>query len=647
MPPKKNSLKNPTRPDKPDKPVLKTSHQKTKQQARRAHSATKSKINRERQHRLALGGNTRSQKTLTQIDFVKRAQALLALDDEDENDGLELEYIDGNNWDGEYGESGQSSKRAKSSGNERTGGTEKKSGIAARKEVDETDLEDDERSLTQKGYVIRSSRWRRDGGTRHLHPGLGKRKGVPLMETIGEEPEAEMSDETLQEASTNCDNHIGKRSKKRKASEANVECHSSQIVSPSHLNAGTDTSAAGPVTPRRPTRLVVPSSQSPDSPILTISPRIFKGPPPKFPLAPLSHNVTPKKAASPLKNEYKTPNRGSRMVPYEISESSFYSAGTGSPTRSCAEESVIGLEITPTTSPPACDENSNKTLSTSSQNPTRIEGQEAGFGNPGTNFRDVEKSKNRVIYETDAETEDEEVHDSIFQISGSDNDSWRTQSQLFHDCKSGNDDSDGDGDDNTLHGVTTQHRNSDRATCHTLPEHTLGSEPSMLYYRQPMSLTFDPGSELNDIDTQRLAELFPAVEAENQEGAILPLSTIPEEEHESQQGEREDETTAACAENSQTNLVPNSPPAQQLNTAIEGNIPPPSSPPVVLVASSQQSDVGDAEPDQDGCTDSQIGCQGLVTASQLLTDSMMESVPGPPIWMFNLQGSQEEQEDMV
>ncbi|EQL38394.1 hypothetical protein BDBG_02093 [Blastomyces gilchristii SLH14081] len=645
MPPKKNSLKNPTRPDEPDKHVLKTTHQRTKQQARRARPATKSRINRERQHRLALGGNTRSQNTLTQIDFVKRAQALLALDDEHEDDGLELEYIDRDNWDGEYGESGQSSKRRKGSG--KRDSTGKKSGIAGRKEVDETDGEDDDRTLTQMGYVMRSSGWDCDGGTRHLHAGLGKRKGVPLMETIGEEPEAEMGDETLQKISTNCDSHIGRRSKKRKASEANIEGYPSQIVHPPPLNSGADISAAGPVTPRRPIRLVVPSSQSPDSPDLIISPRTFKEPPPKFPLAPLPHNVTPKKATSPLKNEYKTSSRVSRTTPYEIPESSFYSAGTCSSSRSCPEESVIGHETTPTTSPPLVfEEDSNTKLPTSShdlQNKIRTEGQEIGPGDPDTTVRDAEKSKNRVIYETDAETEDEEVYDSIFHISGNDHDSWRTQSQLFHNCRSGNDD--GDGDDNTLRELPTQYRNLGPETCHTLPENTLGSEPSILYYRKPMSLAFDPGSELDNIDTQRLAELFPAVEAENEECAISPLSTIPEEEHESQQGKGEDDTTSKPAENSQTNLVMNSQPAQHLNTAIEGNIPPPSSPPVVLVASSQQSDVGDAEPDQIACGDSQIGCQGLVTASQLLTDSMMESVPGPPIWMSSQHLSQEEQED--
>ncbi|KLJ11624.1 hypothetical protein EMPG_13194 [Blastomyces silverae] len=648
MPPKKNSLKNPTRPDKPDKPVLKTTHQRTKQQTRRAHPATKSRINRERQHRLALGGNTRSQKTLTQIDFVKRAQALLALDDEHADDGLELEYMDGDNWDGDSGESDQSSKRVKSSGNGKGGSTGKKSGIAARKEVDESDGEDGERTLTQMGYVMMSSGWECDGGTRHLHAGLGKRKGVSLMETIGEEPP--LGDGTLQETGTNCDSHIGRRSKKRKASEADIECHPSQMVPPSSLNSGADTSTSGPVTPRRPTRLVVPSSQSPDSPDLMISLRTFKGPPLKFPLAPLSHNVTPKKAASPLKIAYKTPNRVSRMTPYEIPESSFYSPGTGSPTRSCAEESVIGLETTPTTSPPpVSEEGSDKTLSTSShslQNQIRTEGQEPGLGDPGTTVRDAEKSKYRVVYETDAETEDEEVHDSIFHISGNDNDSWRTQSQLFHSCRSGNDDGDGDGDHNASHGLPSQHRNSDPETCHTLPENTLGSEPSMLYYRKPMSLAFDPLSELDNIDTQRMGELFPAVDADNEECAIPPLSTISEEEHESQQRKGED-VTSRPAGNSQTNLIPNSQPAKHLNTTIEGNIPPPSSPPVVLVASSQQSDVGDAEMDQVACADSQIGCQGLVTASQLLTDSMMESVPGPPIWMFSQYLSQDEQEDTV
>ncbi|PGH33876.1 hypothetical protein GX50_03276 [[Emmonsia] crescens] len=654
MPPKKKFLENPTRPDKPLQPQTTTtkiiSLQRTQQQARRTLPPSKSRVNRQRQHRLALGGNTRSQKTLTQIDFVKQAQALLARDDENE-DGADLGYIDGENGDGDYGMgSVRSSKGRKSSGNGKGGSSRKKAGsrTAGRKKANEIDEEDDDRTLTQMGYVMPSKGWDHDSRNHQLQAGLGwVRRGVQ-METIGEEPEAELGDGALQEARTNGEDQMGRRTRKRKASEVDAECRPAQNKPPPSRDFGGGPSSEAPRTPRKPIRLVIPSSQSPDSPDLMIYPWTFKEPPPRFPLAPQSRNMTPKKAASPfLKSEYKTPIRVSQVAQYEIPESSFDSAGISSPIRSCAEEPTVGFETTPTTSPPVVpEEDSNKTLSTlfhSLPNQLKEEDPKTDPGNSGTNVRDAEKSKNTVIYETDAESGDEEFHDSIPHISGDEIDSWRTQSQLFHDSRSRNEEDD---DNNILHALPSQRSNSDQETYNDLPGTTLGSGPSMLYYRKPMSSAFDPGSELDNIDTQRLAELFPDPQAENQECAIHPLSTIPEE-HEAEHEKPDDAPTRRSAENSHTDFVPNSPPRQQPDNTAERNIPPPSSPPVVLVASSQQNDMGDAEPDLTECIDSQSNYWGLVTASQLLTDSMMESVPGPPMWTSSQYLSQEEQENTV
>ncbi|EER41512.1 conserved hypothetical protein [Histoplasma capsulatum H143] len=452
MPPKTNTLQNSNRLDKLnklDKSLRKTSKQTTRQEARRARPLSKSRIDRERQYRLALGGNTRNQKTLTQIDFVKQAQALLAREDKDEDDDLELEYIGGEAWDGDYEVPVQSSKRRKRNGNRRRANTGKRIGsdLVGRKQVDETDGSDDDKTLTQMGYV---TGWQNDGRSHNMHAGLGKRKGVDRMENIGKEPKAKMCDGTLQESRANCCNWT--------------------------------------------------------------------------------------------------------------------------------EESVIELRTTPTTSPPfAPEKDSDKKLSKSAHSiakQTTPKDQKTESGDPDTSSFDAEKSKKRVIYETDAETEDEEIH-----LSCKEHYSWRTQTQVIHDSssRSRNDDY---YDDYPLNELPTQARNSDQETCDTLPKNMLDSEASMLYYRKPMSLSFEPGSELANINTQRLAELFPAAETENEECVIPHLSTIPEK-HETEEDSVDHASTTRPTKNS--------------------------------IESSQHSDMGDADLDHTACIDSQNDCQGLVT----------------------------------
>ncbi|OJD14644.1 hypothetical protein AJ78_05041 [Emergomyces pasteurianus Ep9510] len=631
MPPLKNILKNPTQPDKLDKPdkrvqprttTSKTINRRTiRSEARRTLPLNKSGANRQRQRRLALGGNTRSQKTLTQIDFVKRAQAFLAGDDEDEDDAPDLGYIGEEKWDGDGDVPVRSSKRRKRDGNGKGRSTPNEGGsrIARGGRAHGMDGEDDDKTLTQMGYVIKPSSWYHSGRTKQPNTELDNGRSGARLETIGEEPEAEMGD-TLQETPIHCDNQVARRSRKRKPPEGNAECHPLQSEICSSIQCGGEMLAAAPVTPRKPIRLAIPSSQSPDSPDLMPFPWSLKQSPVRFPLAPVSENLASKNSLSPvLKNEHKTPVLVSQVAQYEIPESSFNSSGTGSPARSCANESAVGLEITPSTSPPLLEGDSNKTLSTSSHSlPKQVghEAQEAKSVDYGTIVHGATKFNKSVIYETDAESEDEE----------------------FHDPRSIND----DGDDN-LNELPVQRRTSDQETCDDLPGTTLGSEPSMLYYRKPMSLAFDPSSELDNIGTQKLAELFPDLEAETLECEIPPLSA-PHKEHEAEQDKADDAPTRRPGEASYMDFVPDSSPRRQSDTAPEHITSPLLSASVVLVASSQQSDMKNAEPECTDHIDSQSDCQGLVTTSQLLTDSMMESVPGPPMWMSSQYLSQEEEE---
>ncbi|OAX79548.1 hypothetical protein ACJ72_06130 [Emergomyces africanus] len=647
MPPLKKGLKIPTRAYKPDKldnainhvqpPPTTTSktisRRTTRPEGRRTLSLNKSGSSRQRQHRLALRGNTRSQKTLTQIDFVKRAETFLAGDNEIENGEPDLGYIVEDKWDGDYGVSVRFSKRRKRSGIVKEGSIGNKAGscIGGWKRADGMEGEDHDRTLTQMGYVIKPSSSYHGRRANRLHAGLDNGKRGVTLEIIGEESDAEMGDGALQETKLQCGDQVSRRSMKRKAPVANAEGYPARSeISSTSSHFGGEASVAvpavpAPVTPQKPIRLEIPSSQSPDSPDLMLYPWSFKQPPPRFPFAPVSDNLVSKKApSSALKNECKTPMHISQVAQFEIPESSFNSVGTGSPTRSCVNESALGLETTPATSPPLPEEDSNTTLSTLSHNSpkpaqARKEDQEAEPRDPGTAVHGATKCKKSVIYETDAESEDEELYDSRLDNH--------------------------DGDDN-LHDLPVQHRNSDQEICDKFPGSSPGSEPSMLYYRKPMSLAFDPPSELDNIGTQRLAELFPELEAETQECENPPLATVLNE-HEAELVMADDVPTRRAGETSHMDLIPDSSPdsspRRQSDTTTEHNASPLLSQLVLLVASSQQNNMENADP---GCADrihSESDYQGLVTVSQLLTDSMMESVPGPPMWMSSQYLLQEEE----
>ncbi|PGG99261.1 hypothetical protein AJ79_08598 [Helicocarpus griseus UAMH5409] len=675
MPPRKKPQKDstslasrgkPNRAQTGSKPSSSTTGQKGQQQQNQKQQTKKtaplkSRANRQRQHRLALGGNSRSQKTLTQIDFVKQQQALLAANDAEE----ELGYIDGEaGADDEAGDEDEDFElTARPSKKRRTSvvgkGVSRKRGPGGgngRKKVDGegSDDEDDDTTLTQMGYVTRPGGQEYTGKMGRSRTGMDRKRRPFQMETIGEEPEEEKTGDAVQQFDTDTGEGVGGRGKKRNTSEVEPETRAFKSEPPSSR----DGIPRGPTTPRKQIRLVVPSSQSPDSPGLFLYPDT----PPRFPLAPLSRNVTPKRARSHLvKSEHRSPLRGSRAAPYEIPGSSFDSVVTGSPARSCAVESLKGHKTTPATSPPLeTEQDSEKTVSTLSHLPfqARDHNQEMEAEAPNRSANERKNSKDRVIYETGGESEEEVFHDTTSHISDDDNDSWRTQSQHYHQAKSQK-------YDNNLDGFPSQRHNPDfiQETYNDLPGTTLGSEPSMLYYREPMSLAFDPGSELDNIDSERLAELFPNPNLANQEPTAGPLSTIQEEQEEEDTA-ADDGPAQTLAKDAtdlpeETEVVPDSPPRQRAHATKEQNIPPPSSPPVVLVASSQQSDEGSPEPlvvpsqqsnkggfelDRDHRIESQSSRHGFVTTSQLLTDSLMESVPGPPLWMSSQCLTQEEQE---
>ncbi|KAK2809518.1 hypothetical protein FQN50_003786 [Emmonsiellopsis sp. PD_5] len=669
-PPQQKRPTQPAKPSQSQQPSLKTqskSKSKSKTQTKSRKPASRlppppqsaRQRQRQRQRRLALGGNSRSQKTLTQIDFVTRAHVRALIEQEDEGLGY-IEEGEGtkkeeeqnadhdeevDEGDGEYGVTNRSSRKKskEGKGNRDAKGRwistgKPKSGRNTRRKVLDVDDEHDA-TLTQIGYVSRHDG--RDDEElktslklgvpqpRYRDP-LGEKKRASPMETISEEPEVGPGYDDVHE---NGNGRDGVRPKKRKLSDEGVKLASSRQTS-----ADPNAFPMAPTTPKKPSRLVIPSSQSPDSPDLLSCPWLFKETPPRFPLAPVSRNTAlRRRGESPsLKDENASSLKSCRVPQYEIPESSFAVATPGSPARNCGPGTPAGSKTTPARYPPVePEEDSGKTATILSHEAADgLPEDECGTGprtqNTATNAS--QRFRNKIIYETDGESEDEEVHDTTSHISADENDSWRTQSQLIpSDNKSQ--------DDNNLDDLPTQnhHKNSHRETFDDLPPTTPGSEPSILYYRKPMSLAFDPMSELNDIDSQKLAELFPEAEMEIHESVTAPLSTIAEG-NEEEEDDAPTQTSGKDPADIVTEFVPDSPARPRQEPAGKENFLPPSSPPIVLVASSQDNETGDPLTNR---TESQIDGQGLVTASQLLTDSMMESVPGPPMWMSS-QGLVEE-----
>lgn len=370
------------------------------------------------------------------------------------------------------------------------------------------------------------------------------------------------------------------------------------------------------VTPKKQQKWEIPSSQSPDSPGF-----IMLGNSPRSPLKTKSLN-------SPLAPVSRKPDQtpsSAKVAAWSSSHSKQHPKGVvpGSPITvgsQCTPQTLVTENETPGTSPmPAALREAQKEDCSRPQSPlgTKPTSQKPSGSGGVYTPKDINVPKTSIdheVCETDAESEDE-FHDSHPSLSEQGSRPHLTDLDDIH----------GEVDSGNTHSPPKSgfdsHPNPDEAD--TMPDHSTAlTNASILYHRRPQDDPLDPTASELDVDSERLAELFPQNEQETL-GSTLPAWPIPDSTP------RQHSPTQNPADIS-TEFIPES--SQRPVEGETHDIPKSSPPEVILIESSQPND----QPTQGERRSSDSGPRDIFTTSQLLPDSLMESIPGPPPeWVFS------------
>lgn len=382
-----------------------------------------------------------------------------------------------------------------------------------------------------------------------------------------------------------------------------------------------------PATPQKPQKLEIPSSQSPESPgCVIISPSLFRN---------NDRNLSEKKsretADCPKKEEirdsYFTQRSSQKpmcMLPlksessprtgvWAASEASFYHGKTASDSLVQSEETAL-----------ECDGSIQRTTPSNFTDRPAPDDTEP---NPPLKFDKA------VVYETDAESDYGpygDYDDNLSQGPGS-----NYIGSTVNDDGGGNgddDDDDVEGDDSLdLPSIPNSGTDLDGSDVNN-EELTLPSDASENYHRPSLYTQF-PTEPIPALDTQKLEELFPRHSNVEESRIRAPaLDRPPTSKNSTSQLQTLTQTQTQSQDPAElsTEVAPESSPLLSAKEAVKrasrGGSHAQES--VVLVESSQlvdkinnPYDLGEDRP------------QGIVQASQWLTDSVMESIPLPPMWM--------------
>ncbi|OGM50498.1 hypothetical protein ABOM_000844 [Aspergillus bombycis] len=358
----------------------------------------------------------------------------------------------------------------------------------------------------------------------------------------------------------------------------------------------------GPVTPRKPSRSEIPSSQSPESPGLAIiTSSQFRG-----------------ATRSPLKRESPTPT-----VKRIKEESPGYDRVNHSPQ---SLERTLHLDSIPPSMkshpPPTIKLTSKESLETNASSTQSHSTKGATVTKEGTNtLHELDEhpltTQRTVVYETDAETDSDDIPDNGLNIPGLP--SEEATANQFHTYE----------DDNKLPNEDSQELPPIPPSgldfeCGPLQLETNLPSDASIYYRRPQQATQFPLEPIPAINTQKMAELFPdhqqepATASEFRSSPYRPLYTQTQTQSQTQDQDK-----------SSTDIVPESSPIVRCES---GNIPnaaiqrgPATRESVVQVESSQPADRFQRKADADGSSQP----RGIISKSALLTSSVMESIPLP------------------
>ncbi|KAB8235223.1 uncharacterized protein BDW43DRAFT_271333 [Aspergillus alliaceus] len=378
-------------------------------------------------------------------------------------------------------------------------------------------------------------------------------------------------------------------------------------------------SIGGPVTPRKFRKSEIPSSQSPESPGLAIiSSSQFRGatrsPLKRASLTPIFKRT---KEESPSCDIIKRPPQSPvrTLIPHDTPPPMMPHSPLSS--KHISKE-ILEINAYSTQSP--------STKGSITPKDTDKAGGEELHERPTTTQR-------TVIYETDADTDSGDLQDDEFNIPGSPSEKVPADQYHTHEEK------DDDDDDVLL--------NEDSQDLPPIPQSGLDIESGPLqsetnlpsdasiYYRRPQQATQFPLEPVPTINTQKWAELFPDDQLESTAVSRLQSSAagrIPHRPSLHTQTQTQTQTQSQEPDKASTEIVPESSP---IVCCESGDLPraPATRESVVQVESSQPADRFHRKAD----TDRNPQPRGILSTSQLLTSSVMESITLP---MF-LLGSQD------
>ena len=346
----------------------------------------------------------------------------------------------------------------------------------------------------------------------------------------------------------------------------------------------------GPTTPQKPRKLEIPSSQSPESPGLAI----------------ITSSQFRSATRSPLKQRH---SNIAHNPDNDIKEESPGHQGL-------VEDSQDPADLSPAKTPTPTSPHANGCL-----NPQMSPAHSANFCVPSTelesqqslhregNEHKLERTQRErtVVYETDAETE--------YSDSGDEEGNPVAPSQPHRpreDVLQAAPESPDDSQELPLPAV----QSTPDLDSGPLPEAPMSD--ASIYYQRMQAATQFPHEPIPTLNTQKLSELFPN-EGSTQYRKPPSLPSSPKFRGPFLQ------TQTQSQDPDQTEIVPESSPVreQESNSTNqdEAVFQRPHPPEAVQVESSQPVDRGNTRPN------------GIISRSQLLTSSVMESVPLPQFWM--------------
>lgn len=413
------------------------------------------------------------------------------------------------------------------------------------------------------------------------------------------------------------------RSKRRKLDDCSTH---SPVVPPSVLRSSRKPAAAletrddikgqpsrRPVTPKKPRKFEIPSSQSPESPgFAVLSPTQFQGTS-RSPLKNMCPNVPKRhfREKSPTSRSWKMPAQNSDPAS-ALGEStqSGSSMILNSPILGQCTLNERAAPNAPATSPVSSTESE---LSTS--------GKETGGSNKAEN-KDT-KFERTIVYETDAESDYDDFDDGLPRVAASPRKrgmiDYERQSPMEKIRDSLNDDS---------QELPPPALPSETDLEPVLPhsEVPLSSDASVCYRRQQLSTQF-PADPIPALNTQKIAELFPqessaqhTIATDTPQPFLRPSTKPPSPPGLPLQTQTQSQSQTEDLDKLLTEIVPESSPAVRRDTRDS----------VIQVESSQPADrLLNKRTD----TNQDSGPRGILSRSRLIPSSVMESIPLPAFWM--------------